>query len=240
MAPLGELALAAASAARTLSSPMPYLLSAVGFSSTRTAGDPAKNNPTNRGSIAAWAWGYSRCVDYLVTDRDLDAKRIAAVGHSRNGKTALLAAALDERVALVVPSQAGCGGSAPCRLPPELLNPPDGKLIAIDDWRRPAAAGNRCLPSNVLTLAPMQGQSAPGQHGARRGRKMSEYGQQLRQKQLEDARAAEIASKEDQQAFVAQQAETARTAEIASREDQQGSSHPRRFFHGSRVGPRQH
>ncbi len=80
-------------------------------------------------TIAAWAWSLHRAVDYLVTDVNLDPKRIAFVGHSRNGKTALLAAALDARVALVVPSQAGCGGSAPCRLPPELLNPPDGKLI---------------------------------------------------------------------------------------------------------------
>ena len=80
-------------------------------------------------TIAAWAWCLHRAVDYLVTDADLDAKRIALMGHSRNGKTALLAAALDERVALVVPSQAGCGGSAPCRLPPELAAPPDGTLI---------------------------------------------------------------------------------------------------------------
>jgi dienelactone hydrolase len=78
-------------------------------------GDPAKNNPAHRGSIAAWAWGFQRCVDYLVTDRDLDARRIAAVGHSRNGKTALLAAAFDERIALAIPHQAGCGGTAPSR-----------------------------------------------------------------------------------------------------------------------------
>ena len=78
-------------------------------------GDPAKNNPTNRGTIAAWAWGFHRCVDYLVTDRDIDAHRIAALGHSRNGKTALLAAAFDERIAMAFPHQAGCGGSAPSR-----------------------------------------------------------------------------------------------------------------------------
>lgn len=78
-------------------------------------GDPAKNNPTNRGTIAAWAWGFQRCVDYLVTDREVDGTRIAAVGHSRNGKTALLAAAFDERIALAIPHQAGCGGTAPSR-----------------------------------------------------------------------------------------------------------------------------
>ena len=79
-------------------------------------GDPAAaNNPTNRGTLAAWAWGFHRCVDYLVADPDIDARRIAAVGHSRNGKTALLAAAFDERIAIAFPHQAGCGGSAPSR-----------------------------------------------------------------------------------------------------------------------------
>ena len=78
-------------------------------------GDPARNNPTNRGTIAAWAWGFHRCVDYLVTDRDIDPHRIASLGHSRNGKTALLAAAFDERIAMVFPHQAGCGGTAPSR-----------------------------------------------------------------------------------------------------------------------------
>ena len=79
------------------------------------AGDPGRNNPTNRGTIAAWAWGFQRCVDYLVTDKALNPNRIAAVGHSRNGKTALLAAAYDERIAIAFPHQAGCGGSAPSR-----------------------------------------------------------------------------------------------------------------------------
>ncbi len=77
--------------------------------------DPSRNNPTNRGTIAAWAWAFHRCVDYLVTDRSIDAKRIATLGHSRNGKTALLAAAFDERIAMTFPHQAGCGGSAPSR-----------------------------------------------------------------------------------------------------------------------------
>ena len=78
-------------------------------------GDPARNNSTNRGTIAAWAWGFHRCVDYLLTDPDIDGKRIAVGGHSRNGKAALLAGAFDERIALVFPHQAGCGGSSPSR-----------------------------------------------------------------------------------------------------------------------------
>ncbi len=67
------------------------------------------------GAVAAWAWGMQRVVDYVVTDKDLDSKRIAAVGHSRLGKATLLAAAFDERIALAFPHQSGCGGAAPSR-----------------------------------------------------------------------------------------------------------------------------
>src|SRR5690242_20364877 len=67
------------------------------------------------GAIAAWAWGVSRAVDYLVTDKSIDPKEIAVVGHSRNGKAALVAAAFDERITLAIPLQAGCGGTAPSR-----------------------------------------------------------------------------------------------------------------------------
>jgi hypothetical protein len=66
-------------------------------------------------TIACWAWGYHRVVDYVLTDKNFDGKRIIAVGHSRNGKTSLLAAAMDERIALSIPHQAGCGGTAPSR-----------------------------------------------------------------------------------------------------------------------------
>jgi cephalosporin-C deacetylase-like acetyl esterase len=56
-----------------------------------------------------------RAVDYLARVRDVDHKRIALVGHSRFGKATILAGAFDERVALVIPLQAGCGGTAPSR-----------------------------------------------------------------------------------------------------------------------------
>jgi hypothetical protein len=71
--------------------------------------------PHDWATIAAWAWGLQRAVDYLVTDPDIDAGRIIIVGHSRLGKTALLAAAFDERVAMAIPLQAGCGGTSPSR-----------------------------------------------------------------------------------------------------------------------------
>lgn len=74
--------------------------------------------PEDAGAIASWAWGYHRVVDFLDAKHssDIDLKRIAAVGHSRNGKTTLLATAMDDRIALAIPHQAGCGGTAPSRV----------------------------------------------------------------------------------------------------------------------------
>ena len=67
------------------------------------------------GLISAWAWGLQRGVDYIMQDNDLDNNGIVSIGHSRLGKTAMLAGALDERIDIIIPLQSGCGGTAPSR-----------------------------------------------------------------------------------------------------------------------------
>jgi hypothetical protein len=74
---------------------------------------PGQPRPADEwGALRAWAWGLSRAMDYLETDPQVDAKRIAFSGHSRYGKMVLLAAAMDERIPMVFATCSGEMGAS--------------------------------------------------------------------------------------------------------------------------------
>ncbi|RZK58500.1 MAG: acetylxylan esterase [Pedobacter sp.] len=66
-------------------------------------------------AIGSWAWAASRVMDYFMTDKDVDAEKVAIVGHSRGGKTALWAAAQDQRFSMVFSSCSGSTGASLAR-----------------------------------------------------------------------------------------------------------------------------
>lgn len=84
------------------------------------------------GTLAAWAWGACRMLDYLHTLPQVDSSKVVITGHSRSGKAALLAGAMDERFAIVNPNGSGCGGAGLYRI----LGPISENLHAITHPKR--------------------------------------------------------------------------------------------------------
>ena len=82
---------------------------------------------TESGTIACWAWGAKRCVDALLRMDYIDAGNIAIAGHSRGGKAAMLAGAMDERIRFVQANGSGAGGCGCFRY----------LTLTPEDWQRP-------------------------------------------------------------------------------------------------------
>ncbi len=72
----------------------------------------SESEAASSGALAAWAWGYSRVVQFVISDGRFDTCRVAIWGHSRFGKAALLAAAIDPQIAAVAANQSGALGAS--------------------------------------------------------------------------------------------------------------------------------
>lgn len=71
-----------------------------------------RKGESDAGKISIWAWAMMRVMDYVETIPCIPQDRVILIGHSRLGKTALLAGAYDERFYAVISNESGCGGAA--------------------------------------------------------------------------------------------------------------------------------
>ncbi|HZL34723.1 MAG TPA: hypothetical protein VFC78_05385 [Tepidisphaeraceae bacterium] len=108
---------------------------------TRDKGVLAAFPDADQGDLAAWAWGYARVNDYLLTQHFVDKGKLIATGHSRGGKAALLAGALDERIALTVPNGSGAGGAGCYRVQPPKTEDLKAIVTHFPNWFGPRFAG---------------------------------------------------------------------------------------------------
>ena len=83
-----------------------------GFEGGISAFFPREQGKEDPGKIALWADAASRALDYVLTLPEADPDRIAVIGHSRLGKTALYCGALDDRIGLTIANDSGAGGAA--------------------------------------------------------------------------------------------------------------------------------
>jgi hypothetical protein len=91
----------------------------------------------DEGDLVAWAWGFSRVIDFLVTLDEIDKGKVIATGHSRGGKAALLAGALDERIALTCPNGSGAGGAGCFRVSPPKTESLERIVTSFPNWFGP-------------------------------------------------------------------------------------------------------
>ncbi len=104
-------------------------------------------SPDQWGALRAWAWGASRALDYLETDKAVNAKRVGIAGHSRYGKAALVAMAYDQRFAIGYISSSGEGGA---KLYRHIFGEGVGNLAATSEFHW--MAGNFLKYDGPLTV----------------------------------------------------------------------------------------
>lgn len=81
------------------------------------------NDTSTAGALMAWAWAVSRIIDALEThpEANINPAKLAVTGCSRNGKSAMVAGAFDERIALTIPQESGSGGDTCWRTSRDML-----------------------------------------------------------------------------------------------------------------------
>lgn len=104
--------------------------------------------PGNYTDISAWAWGYMVCMDVFAQLSYVDETEVGITGHSRGGKTVMLAAAVDERIKYVCPNNSGCHGAVShrCEVPKQELYPRRTETLADMLKTFPTWMGEKLIP----------------------------------------------------------------------------------------------